>query len=171
MNELDHIWLRELKKKYPDSFKSAKVLELGSYNVNGTVRDHFEYCTFIGVDWREGKDVDVVSMAHETILEKEYFDTLISDNMFEHDPYWEKSINNSLQFLKKDGMIFFRFAGPDTVEHNLDGDPSKENRYYPKSKEVVVNFLESLGVKVLDSSSESNPSLAGQMISIVAQKV
>lgn len=48
-------WLEDLKKDYPDNFEKCSVLEIGSQNVNGTARDYFKDCEYIGVDREEGE--------------------------------------------------------------------------------------------------------------------
>lgn len=50
-------WLKSLKlPNDPDSV----VLELGSYNVNGTARSAISHSKWIGMDIAEGPDVDIV---------------------------------------------------------------------------------------------------------------
>ena len=66
MNQSDLDFLKKRKKIYPEFFKNVKVLELGSRNINGTVRDVFDNCEFIGVDWVVGKDVDVTQKVYFT---------------------------------------------------------------------------------------------------------
>jgi hypothetical protein len=43
-------FLAEVKNIFPDYFEKKKVLEIGSLNINGTVRDFFDNCNFIGLD-------------------------------------------------------------------------------------------------------------------------
>lgn len=98
-------WLEDKKKKHPEAFTKAKVLEIGSYNVNGTARDFFEDCDYTGVDIMEGKDVDIVAPALETKFKEGEFDTLVSVCMFEHDPNWKETIHHNKQWLKKGGLF------------------------------------------------------------------
>ena len=48
-----------------EAFVCDSVLECGSYNVNGSVRDLFAVREYIGLDWRPGPGVDVVNLVHE----------------------------------------------------------------------------------------------------------
>ena len=41
-------------------FSETKVLEVGSLNINGSVRQFFSNCDYVGLDISEGRDVDVV---------------------------------------------------------------------------------------------------------------
>ena len=43
-------FVENLKRKASNYFKEQSVLEVGSLNVNGTVRDFFEDCSYIGID-------------------------------------------------------------------------------------------------------------------------
>jgi hypothetical protein len=45
--------------------EGARVLEMGSYNVNGSVRDMFALAgRYVGVDLVEGPGVDLVGFGH-----------------------------------------------------------------------------------------------------------
>jgi hypothetical protein len=92
----DFLW--HMNKVYPEHFRNAKVLELGSLDVNGTARDHFENCEYVGIDQSPGKCVDIVVPAKNTKFTPEYFDTLMSMSMFEHDPDWRESLSHNLQW-------------------------------------------------------------------------
>jgi hypothetical protein len=41
--------------QYPQNFKDCKVLEVGSLDINGSIRDFFTDCQYIGVDLGEGQ--------------------------------------------------------------------------------------------------------------------
>jgi len=57
------------------------VLEVGSLNINGTVRDFFDAEEYIGIDIGEGPGVDVVSGGHK-YKSKKKFDCVISCECF-----------------------------------------------------------------------------------------
>lgn len=67
-----------------------RILEIGSANVNGSLRDHQpEGSTWIGVDQAEGAGVDVVGSSHELPFEDGSFDLVVSTSCLEHDPlFW-----------------------------------------------------------------------------------
>lgn len=111
------------------------ILELGSYNVNGAVRDLMftadphvgAPARYVGVDWRGGPGVDHVSLFHD-IPWTEEFDVLISCNAFEHDPYWKESIKAGIRALKVGGEIILMAAGPNYAKHEVASSPKPE--YY-----------------------------------------
>lgn len=105
-----------IKNTFPDHFKKKEVLEIGSLIINGTVRDLFEDCNYIGLDVIEGNGVDIVSIAHEyDPLHK--FDTIISAETFEHDCFFRSTIYNIIRLLKSDGLFLFTAAGYNRPEH------------------------------------------------------
>ena len=65
MHEEVRDWLGELRRQYLEAFVCDSVLECGSYNVNGSVRGLFAAREYVGLDWRPGPGVDVVSLVHE----------------------------------------------------------------------------------------------------------
>ena len=63
---------------YPQYFNNKKVLDIGSFDVNGNNRFLFNDCDFIGLDIGEGDGVDVVCPAQEYDAPDETYDTIIS---------------------------------------------------------------------------------------------
>ncbi len=166
MNDLDIKWAERVKEKYPDSFKNKNVLELGSLDVNGNVWDLFENSSFTGVDWIKGKNVHVVSMAHQTKFQEGIFDAMISFNHLEHDPHWEKSLKHNLPALKDGSLILLRWATKSSQKHGPEFDPSHENGYYPIDIEEIEKFCSENNIRVEETEKEQNP-YVGLMGSVV----
>src|SRR5262245_19019640 len=103
--------------KHPDLFKDKKVLDMGSFDVNGNNRYLFTGGTYTGVDAGPGKNVDVVSLAHEFDAEDESYDFVVSTEMLEHDMHWVLSLQNMFRVLKKGGMLLITCAGEGREEH------------------------------------------------------
>jgi len=99
----------------PEEVKGKRVIEVGSYDVNGSLRSLVESyypAEYIGVDIAEGPGVDVISKA-EDILErfgKESFDIVISTELLEHVLDWRKSIHNIKNICKPGGIILITTA-------------------------------------------------------------
>lgn len=106
-----------VKSKYPTYFKDKKVLDIGSLDINGSNRYLFENCKYIGIDLGEGKNVDAISSGHLYDAPNEYFDTIISTETFEHDMFYEKTIQNIIRMLKPGGLFLFTCAAPGRPEH------------------------------------------------------
>lgn len=76
-----------------DRFKlHGEILEVGSYNVNGQVRDIFNgNSTYLGIDFQDGPGVDKVVNALDLVPEfgDDAFDVVICCDTLEHiDHFW-----------------------------------------------------------------------------------
>ena len=128
-------WLALIKSTSPETFSHRRVLECGSLNINGTPRPLFEDCDYVGIDWREGPDVDVVSLTHH-FIDNDKFDVVISTEMLEHDPYWLVSISNMVSLLRPRGDLIMTFGGVNRPRHELNTSP--QDGYYKGLPSTVV---------------------------------
>lgn len=118
MHKGNQEWLAHLKRRYPEHFDNAAVLEIGSYNVNGTARDYFKKAArYVGVDQEAGPCVDVVTKATETTFVEEEFDTLVYLSVFEHDPLWSQGFVHNLKWLRQGGLIILGWGAEGNLRH------------------------------------------------------
>jgi len=103
-------YLDKIKLKFPEAFKNRKVLDIGSFDVNGNEKPWFDDCDFIGLDIGPGKGVDVVCPANEYDAPDESFDTIISCECWEHNPFYKESLQNAVRMLKSGGYFIFTCA-------------------------------------------------------------
>lgn len=109
----------------PEMFTGKKVLEVGSYDVNGSVRpfvEGFKPETYIGTDFIAGPRVDAVVSA-EDIVEtygKNSFDVVISTEMLEHAEHWRECVNN-MKDVTKD-LLIITTRGPGFPLHSYPDD-------------------------------------------------
>jgi SAM-dependent methyltransferase len=96
----------------------GRILEIGSYDVNGSVRQIFAgRREYIGVDLREGPGVDRVGFGHKLDLPNAFFDVSISGECFEHDPHWVQTILNMCRMTRPGGLVAFTCASSGRPEH------------------------------------------------------
>ena len=145
-------WLEDCKKAYPDNFKGCSVLEIGSQDVNGTIRDYFEDCDYIGVDREEGNGVDIVCDARETKFDKK-FDTVMIISVFEHDLNWKDTLKHNIQWLKKDGLCFICFGAEGNLPHM--------DIWAIVPHQEFLDECKKLGLKVIDAFFEEERYGAG----------
>lgn len=133
-----------IKRFFPDSFINKKVLEVGSLNINGSVRQFFTNCDYLGIDLGEGKDVDKVCFAHELDYADGTFDTVISCEALEHDQYWKQTFL-TMCCLSSD-LVIMTCATLGRAEHgttatNANAAPFT-NHYYQnlEIKDFALNF-------------------------------
>ena len=109
MNPSIDVFVRSVKEQHPNFFNNTKVLEVGSYNINGTIRGHFAECDYTGIDLHEGDDVDIVCSGHKFDPGFEY-DVVASTDCFEHNPYWLETFERMHLLCRDGGLVFFTCA-------------------------------------------------------------
>lgn len=116
----------------------SRVLEIGSYDVNGSVRSNFRDAQeYIGVDLIPGPSVDVVSKGHLYVSDNK-FDIVLSVESFEHNSYWIETFTNMFNLVDDKGIVIFTCATRGRPEHGTfrtdpyssPGTSSSDNSYY-----------------------------------------
>lgn len=170
MNELDLNFIEQAIGMYPEAFNDAHILEIGACDYNGNVRGPFpKSAQFTGIDWAEGKNVDIVVPAKDTTFVPDTFDALLSVNHLEHDPDWTESLGHNFPALKPGGLILLRWATRNSSPHGPEYDPHGKHGYYAKDLGEVVDFLKEQGMEVLFMSQDHNPYI-GVMANVIAKK-
>ncbi len=109
-----------VKQFLPSYFQDRKVLEIGSLNLNGSVREFFTDCSYLGLDVGPGPDVDEVCHGENYDAPANHFDTVISCEAMEHNPGWQKTWLNMLRLLKSDGLMIMTCATLGRRQHGTD---------------------------------------------------
>ena len=109
-------FFQKVKNLHPDFFHKVRVIDCGSLDVNGSLKDMFTDSEYIGVDIVEGKNVDKVSHIKD-LKYKNKFDTVISGEMLEHDETWKQSLKKMYDMCKSGGLIAISCAGKGRPEH------------------------------------------------------
>jgi SAM-dependent methyltransferase len=110
-------FIQSVKNQYPDYFNSKKVLEIGSLNINGSIRPFFTQCQYIGLDVGAGKDVDVVCNGEDYNPPDSSFDVTVSCECFEHNPQWVETFQNMIRMTKAGGLVIMSCATEGRAEH------------------------------------------------------
>lgn len=90
--------------------EGKRVIEVGSYNVNGSLRSLIESWNpveYVGVDLEKGPGVDMICNAEDLVKKfgKESFDVVISTELLEHVLDWKTVISNFKNICKPGGII------------------------------------------------------------------
>jgi SAM-dependent methyltransferase len=110
-----------------DNIHDSKVLEVGAYNVNGSLREYVSMLkplSYTGVDMREGPGVDVVCDVND-IVEKfgvKSFDVVICTEMMEHVKNWRRAIYNMKDVLNVGGCILLTTRSKGFHRHDYPAD-------------------------------------------------
>jgi len=122
------------------SFFNENILEFGSYDMNGTIKDNFTtYKKYVGIDWRKGPGVDVVGLAHDVNFDYKA-NAILSASMLEHDPHWDISLNNMIKHLSKDGILILSWGSGKNPQHCLAEAP--DGGFHNLKVEKVRKHLE-----------------------------
>lgn len=104
----------------------ATVLEVGSYNRNGTVRHYIELlqpAKYVGVDIQDGPGVDLIC-ACENLTD--YFgpenDIVIATELLEHVYDWQTCITQLVEVTKPGGLLLITTRSPNYHYHPNPGD-------------------------------------------------
>ena len=126
----------EVKKKYPEYFEKTYVLDIGSLDVNGNNRYLFDDCFYTGLDVIEGRNVDVVSIAHkyEPPDPPKLFNVIISTNALEHDMYFKLTLKKMIDITSSEGLIFFSAGYSYKIHGTIDTTPEDSGTSMMKGK-------------------------------------
>jgi SAM-dependent methyltransferase len=123
------------------SWQGLEVLEIGSRNVNGSVRPFFAGSEYVGVDLSAGKDVDLVASGHEVAFPDGSFDLAICCECFEHNPQWLQTFTNMHRMTKAGGAVIVTCASRGRLEHGTARSSPEES---PGTASVGWNYYRNL---------------------------
>lgn len=115
---------------------SGSTLEVGSLDVNGSVRSLFGD-PYVGVDMRPGPGVDVVATADALPFDDASFDVVVSTEMLEHDPSPWLSLAEMGRVLRPGGHLLLTTRGNGFGEHH---EPSDFWRFMPASRDRLLEL-------------------------------
>ena len=116
---------QQLTVLFPEHFVgNANVLEIGSQDINGTVRDYFEPdANYLGLDLGMAKGVDWTIPGELVELPDQWASVCISTECFEHAATWEQILLNMIRITREDGLLILSIAGNGRATHGtIDSD-------------------------------------------------
>ncbi len=111
----------------------GKTLEVGSMDVNGTVKRFFK--DYIGLDMRRGKNVDILGKANKLPFKSNSFQNVLYLETIEHDDSFWTSIPEMIRILKPQGNFVLSGPGFYFGHHDYPCD------YWRFSKESIKMLL------------------------------
>ncbi|MET3178811.1 UNVERIFIED_ORG: SAM-dependent methyltransferase [Variovorax guangxiensis] len=133
-----------VKQFLPSYFSGRAVIEIGSLNLNGSVREFFQDCNYLGLDVGEGPDVDLVCHGENYGGAANGTDVVISCEAMEHNPQWKKTWLNMLRLVKEDGLVVMTCATPGRRQHGtVEFNPSDSPLTIDKSQNYYRNLAAS----------------------------
>lgn len=134
------------------------TLEVGSLNVNGTVRGLFTG-KYLATDMRDGPGVDLVINAHNLGDLDERFAVAVCCEMLEHDDYFWWTLKELWHVLRTDGHLLLTTRGIGFQLHEYPSD------YWRFTKEAIRMLAERNGFSVL--ALEDDPQVSGVFLHAV----
>ena len=128
--------------------KGKKVIEVGSYDVNGSLRyltELLEPAEYIGVDIVEGPGVDLICPGEKLVEKfgKDSFDVVLSTCVLEHVRDWKGYISNLKNVCKPNGIILV-IAPSVWVFHEFPYD------FWRYKKSDIENIFSDCDILILD---------------------
>lgn len=110
MHHSTHLRMEWFANTYLSSINGdVRVLDVGSYDFNGSYRDIFADGKFdyVGLDMTAGPNVDVVAENPYSwpMLADQSFDAVISGQTFEHNEFFWLTVQEMVRVLKPDGLL------------------------------------------------------------------
>ncbi len=130
-SQLDFV--RLLSDSFPGQFCNRRVLEIGSLDINGSIRGLFHDCEYVGLDVADGKGVDVVCEGQKYIAPDNSHDVLISCEAMEHNPFWLETFQNMIRICRPGGLVIMTCATTGRPEHGT-------KRSEPESSPLTVGL-------------------------------
>lgn len=124
-------FFERLRSLRPDLFDGVSVVEIGSLDINGTVRDFFKSDNYVGVDVGAGPGVDVVANGADLEYEDRSFDVAVSAECFEHNPDWVATFANMHRMADK--AVIMTCASEGRPEHGT-------KRSHPGSSPLTLEW-------------------------------
>ncbi len=144
-----------------EEVRGNKVLEVGSCDVNGSLRPFIESRDpeiYVGVDVVNGPGVDVICDG-ENLLDKfqeETFDIVISTELLEHVRNWAKVVSNIKKVCKPGGIILITTR---SIGFPFHGYPYDFWRYELEDMEAIFSDCE---IQVLEKDPDKGVFFKGK---------
>lgn len=140
----------EFVSRYATS-EPVSVVEVGSRDINGSIKSHFPAAVYTGIDLYPGPSVDVVCDALG-YAPAEPVDLVLICEVIEHCRYWTALLNRAYLWLKPGGKIIVTCAGPGRDPHSaIDGGDLRSDEYYANvTQDSLAEELHYAGFKEID---------------------
>lgn len=111
---------KRFMQSHADKF-TGTVLDVGSLDVNGSLRDVINVT--VGIDMRSGRGVDVVCPVEDILTEfEQQFDACVSAGTLEHVEDWKAFVNNTWDIVRDGGWLVMTMASMGKGRHNYPND-------------------------------------------------
>jgi SAM-dependent methyltransferase len=145
--------VERLVGKYLTDRSAIKVIDLGSYDVNGSYKQFFNRADwqYVGVDLAAGPNVDVIlTSPYRLPFASHSVDVIVSGQAFEHIEFFWLTWLEMVRVLRPGGLIFL-LAPSRGYEHRY---PQDCWRFYPDGYQALANYG---ALELLEVSTDWEP--------------
>ena len=120
--------------------------------------------SYVGVDWRAGPGVDLVSMNSEapSKVGGQRFDLSMSISALEHDPEWQETLAAMLTVLRPGGIAAVTVPAAGWPAHEVDCAPLGGTHYETRTVEEVLEAFHATGLVGSVIRAQEEPSVMGR---------
>jgi SAM-dependent methyltransferase len=143
----------------------VKVVEIGSQDVNGSIRHSFKDVDYVGVDFAEGNGVDVVlTDPYSFPFADDEADVVVTSSCFEHSEFFWLTFVEAVRIVKPGGLIYLNAPSNGPVH----GYPVDCWRFYPDSGRALARWAVRQGHDVVELESYTSDQVGGYWNDYVA---
>lgn len=122
--------LRFVEQAVNDHGPFRSVIEIGSRDINGSVRSLFKCDSYAGLDLYDGPSVDWVGNACD-YQPAARVECVVCCEVLEHAPDWEDIVGSAASWLSPGGCLIITCAGPSRRPHSgIDGKKVRPAEHY-----------------------------------------
>jgi len=151
------LWVKYPYRPLRDQPQFKKILDVGSYNVNGSLKTYDFFGRdikwrdivggeYIGLDLGPGPCVDVVANANAMPFESSIFDLVLCLDMLEHDPNPLATLAEIGRVLTPDGFAIITTVDEDSPAHGGGHSPT----YNFFTEEVLLDYIDYVRLDLVD---------------------
>ncbi len=147
-----------------DEVRGKRVLEVGSYNVNGSVRpivEGYGPALYQGVDQTPGPGVDLVvpcEQLPELFGGPDAFDVVISTEMLEHAKDWRGCLLAMAEVVTPGGLLLLTTRSPGFPYHPFPDD------HWRFTTAAMAAIVPALGFEILSIADDPDPRHPGVFV-------
>jgi SAM-dependent methyltransferase len=136
------------------------VVEIGSQNVNGTIRDEFVGVKYIGLDFADARGVDIVLQDPYCFpLDDNSVDVVVSSSCFEHSEFFWLTFLEAVRIVRPGGLIYLNAPSNGPVH----GYPVDCWRFYPDAGRALARWAVRAGHDVVELESYTSDQAGGYL--------
>jgi SAM-dependent methyltransferase len=149
MQRVVKVWVADQVKRLGIK---GRVLEIGSYDVNGNLNAELAGCDHVRLDMRKGPNVDIVANSHNlpfasAVCTGSGFDAVVCADTLEHDSAFWVTMKEIRRVLKPGGAIVLCVP---YIGFPLHQHPSDYWRFTESSMRELLSDCTDIEVKVWD---------------------